>query len=87
MTPFDWNDDKSIWEDLERAERMVRREKARTALQDASEYDDKICELRCEKRSLIRENDGLYGDLSTLRLVVWGLSVACLILLVIVCAR
>jgi hypothetical protein len=64
MTSFDWNDDKAIWKDLERAEQMAgKRAEARKARrQKLSEPDDcdpcreyEIHELRRQLETRIRE--------------------------------
>jgi hypothetical protein len=90
MTPFDWNDDKAIWEDLERAQReaaismKARKAKAeRTTVPDSylRWAQDEIHELRLENSHLrtqiskrVRENQ---SGLSKLR-PVWLLSIGCL---------
>jgi hypothetical protein len=92
MTPFDWNDDKAIWEDLERAQceaaiaMKARKAKAeRTTVPDSylRWAQDEIHELRLENSHLrtqiskrVRENQ---SGLSKLR-PVWLLSIGCLIL-------
>ncbi len=64
MTSFDWNDDKAIWEDFERAERMAdRRAEARKARKqklsaqgdDGSWREDEIHDLRRQLDDRIRE--------------------------------
>ncbi len=64
MTSFDWNDDKAIWEDFERAERMAsRRAEARRArkqkLAAADDHgawgEDDIQDLRRQLEARIRE--------------------------------
>ena len=68
MTSFDWNDDKAIWEDLERAERMVgRRAEARKARkQKLSIPDDYDPERDCEIHDLRRQLDARIREAQTL---------------------
>jgi hypothetical protein len=67
VTSFDWNDDKAIWEDLERAERMVgRRAEARKARkQKLSIPDDYDPERDCEIHDLRRQLDARIREAQT----------------------
>jgi hypothetical protein len=87
MIPLDWNDDKAIWEDFERAERMARqRAEARTARkqklaapEDHSSWrEDEIHDLRLQLEARILEAqtaDSRYWEISNKLLIMRWLCV------------
>jgi hypothetical protein len=103
MTPFDWNDDKAIWEDLERAQReaaisklfimKARKAKAeRTTVPDSylRWAQDEIHELRLENshlRTQISKRVRKNQSGRSKLRPVWLLSIGCLILGGIVYAK
>ncbi len=88
MTSFDWNDDKAIWEDFDRAERMAsRRAEARRVrkqkLAAADDHDawreDDIHDLRRQLEARIREAqtaDGRCCEMSNKLLILRWVCVA-----------